>query len=329
MNSNTFCLPANGPVVRPALRRSAAIAATVALAAGPLLLAAPAGATGVEGDGGGRASAVVLRTGLDVSLLNKAIDVPLKATLNQVRAPASAEKTALTVKLDGVDAGQPVNVLKADVATARASVDANKAQGSTRLVNARLHLPGLPLLSLVEVGEVTSSAVCEAGRAPVAKSNVLGAVTVLGKKVTLSSGGTTRVTVPGVGEVALDLSKATTTSRTAAAVALQLKVSVNPLHLNVADVTGEVTLAEATCQTPKGSPDVPDAPAKPEPGAVVAGPDKGPVETAVKTQSVADTTLASTGGSSATPYLVGGAAVLLVGGAGVLVLMRRGRGERG
>ncbi|MFE9538832.1 SCO1860 family LAETG-anchored protein [Streptomyces sp. NPDC006691] len=322
MNSNNFRLPANGP----AGRRAAAIAACTALVAGPLLLAAPARATGVEGDGGGRASAVVLRTGLDVSLLNKAIDVPLKATLNEVQAPAGAEKTALTVRLDGVAGGQPVNVLKADVATAKASVDEKRAEGSTRLVNARLHLPGLPLLSLIEVGEVTSSAVCEAGRAPVAKSNVLGAVTVLGRKITLSAGGTTRVNVPGIGEVSLDLSRATTTSRTAAAVALQLKISVNPLHLNVADVKGEVTLAEATCRTPKAAPAKPQASAP----AVPAAPDKGPVETAVKTQNVADAALAETGGGSATPYVAGGAAVLLVGGAGALVLTRmRARGDRG
>ncbi|MFE4873198.1 SCO1860 family LAETG-anchored protein [Streptomyces sp. NPDC056682] len=324
MNSNNFRLPAPGPAAcRPLGRRSARIAACVALAAGPLLLAAPARATGGPGDSGGRASAVVLRTGLDVSLLNKAVDVPLKATLNEVQAPAGADRTALTVKLDGVGGGRPVDVLKADVATARASADAKKAAGSTRLVNARLHVPGLPLLSLVEVGEVTSSAVCEAGRAPVAQSNVLGAVTVLGRKVTLSSGGTTRVQVPGVGEVTLDLSKTTTTSRTAAAVALQLKVSVNPLHLNVADVKGEVTLAEATCETPK-------APEQPEQGGTVAkgAPAKAPAGTDVKAQSVAaDTKLAQTGGSSATPYLAGGAAVLLVGGAGALVLTRA-RGGR-
>ncbi|MEU3373052.1 SCO1860 family LAETG-anchored protein [Streptomyces sp. NPDC006660] len=318
MNSDNFRLSANGSAAGPAVRRSLAIASCVALAAGPLLLAAPAHATGVQGDGGGRASAVVLRTGLDVSLLDKSLDVPLKATLNEVRAPASAEKTALSVKLDGVDGGHPVDVLKADVATSRASVDASRAEGSARLVNARLHLPGLPLLSLVEVGEVTSSAVCEAGRAPVAKSNVLGAVTVLGQKVTLAAGGTTRVRVPGVGEIGLDLSRATTTSRTAAAVALQLKVSVNPLHLNVADVEGEVTLAEATCQTPSGAP----APAEPRPGGVAADPDGVPVAGAgVKTQNVGGAELAETGGSSAVPYVVGGVATLLVGG--VLVAARR------
>ncbi|MFF4184317.1 SCO1860 family LAETG-anchored protein [Streptomyces sp. NPDC001691] len=313
MNSYNFRLPASGHAVR----RSAAVAACVAVAAGPLLLAAPARATGAEGDGGGRASAVVLRTGLDVSLLDKAVDVPLKATLNEVSAPAGAEKTALTVKLDGVGGGQPVQVLKADVATARASADAKKAEGSSRLVHARLHLPGLPLLSLIEVGEVTSSAVCEAGRAPVATSNVLGAVTVLGRRVTLSAGGTTRVLVPGVGEVGLDLSKATTTSRTAAAVALRLSVSVNPLHLNVADVKGEVTLAEATCE----------APAPPKGAGATGDPRKGPVAAEVKTQGVASgTALAETGGG-ATPYVAGGAAVLLVGGAGVLVLSRRRAGR--
>ncbi|AYG83662.1 hypothetical protein DWB77_05860 [Streptomyces hundungensis] len=313
MNSDNFRLPAHGPLVR----RSAAIAACAALTAGPFLLAAPAhaaGSTGVEGDGGGRAGAVVLRTGLDVSLLDKAVDVPLKATLNEVSAPAGAEKTALTVKLDGVGGGRPVDVLKADVATARASVDAKKTEASARLVHARLHLPGLPLLSLIEVGEVTSSAVCAAGRAPVATSNVLGAVTVLGKKVTVSTGGTTRVRVPGVGEVTLDLSRATTTSRTAAAVALRLAVSVNPLDLNVADVKGEVALAEATCRTPQ----VPAGPRSATVPPVVAS--------GVSARGVSDGELARTGGGSVAPYLVGGAVVLLVGGAGVLVRVRGGRG---
>ena len=56
--------------------------------------------------------------------------------------------------------------------------------------------------------------------------------------------------MPGVGEVRLDLAKTEQTSRTAAATALELKVSVNPLKLNVAEVEGTVTLAEATCETP-------------------------------------------------------------------------------
>lgn len=317
LNSNTFRL------------------AALAVAAAPvaLLVAAPAHATGATTTtGGGKASAVVLRTALDVSLLSKTVDVPLRATLNEVHAPASAEQTALRVRLDGVNHGRPFSVLRADVATAKATVDKHRAEGYSNLAEARVHLPGLPLLSLIEVEKVTSKAVCEVGRKPVAESNVLGRVSVLGKRVTLTSGGTTRVDVPGVGEVTLDLSKTRTTSRTAAAAALRLEVSVNPLKLNVADVKGEVTLAEATCETPKGP-----EPTKPAGGSDggsgdggTTGGDSGDGGTEVKPQTgtghapaAVDTNLAETGGSSTTPYIAGGAALLLALGAGAMVVARR------
>ncbi|MFE6040070.1 SCO1860 family LAETG-anchored protein [Streptomyces sp. NPDC056452] len=241
MNSNTFRLAA-----------LAVAAAPVALLVAVPAQAATGTAPATPADGRGKASAVVLRAALDVSLLNKSVEVPLKATLNEVQAPASAEETALSVELDGAERGRPVHVLKADVATANATVDKRRAEGYANLVKARVHVPGLPLLSLIEVQKVTSKAVCEVGKKPVAESNVLGHVSVLGKRIRLTSGGRTQVEVPGVGEVTLDLSKTSTTSRTAAATALQLRVSVNPGKLNVADVQGEVTLAEATCRTPRG-----------------------------------------------------------------------------
>lgn len=334
LNSNTFR--------RAAL---AAVAAPVALFAAVPAQAAPATpATGGEG----RASAVVLRTGLDVSLLNKSVHVPLKVTLNEVQAPAGAEKTALTVNLDGVAGGRPVSVLRADVATANATVDKNKAEGYTNLAKARVHVPGLPLLSLIEVEKVTSKALCEVGKEPVAESNVLGHVKVLGKKVTLSAGGPTRVAVPGVGEVSLDLSSTETTSRTAAATALRLKVSVNPLDLNVAEVEGDITLAEATCETPKApkTPEKPEQPGGSDGGSTDGGStggdtggstggDQGGDAPDVKPQTGSDAgkapttaNLAETGGSSTTPYLAGGAALLLAIGAGATVVARR-RGSQG
>lgn len=327
MNSNTFRLAA-----------LAVAAAPVALLAAVPAHAAPATPT----TGEGRASAVVLRTGLDVSLLNKSVQVPLKVTLNEVQAPASAEKTALTVDLDGVE-GRPVSILRADVATANATVDEHKAEGYTNLAKARIHVPGLAALSLIEVEKVTSKAVCETGKKPVAESNVLGHVAVLGKKVTLGAGGPTRVSVPGVGEVTLDLSKTVTTERTAAATALRLKVSVNPLKLNVAEVEGEVTLAEATCETPK-EPKTPEKPGSTDGGSTDGSTDGGSTGGDsggdqgdggksggdVKTQTGSDTgtapteaNLAETGGSSTTPYLAGGAALLLAVGAGATVLARR------
>ncbi|MYZ40877.1 SCO1860 family LAETG-anchored protein, partial [Streptomyces sp. SID4917] len=279
-----------------------------------------AGATeGTEGKDMGRAGAVVLRTGLDVSLLNKTVQVPLKAALNEVEAPASAgsaEKNALSVRLDGVDQGRPFTVLRADVATAEATADGHKAEGRSRLAHAKVHVPGLPLLSLIEIQEVTSKAVCAAGERPVAESNLLGAVTVLGKRITLSTGGTTRVEVPGVGEVTLELSKTHTTSRTAAAAALELKVSLNPLKLNVAEVEGSLTLAGATCESPEPPTKRAAAPAaQTDP----AGPADLKPQTAVEP---AKENLAETGGSPATPYVAGGAALLLAAGGATLALTR-------
>ncbi|GAA2289501.1 LPXTG cell wall anchor domain-containing protein [Streptomyces kunmingensis] len=301
--------------LRTPARRFAAAAVATVLAAGPAVLAT-AGPAAATGDHGGKAGAVVLRTGLDVSLLNKTVNVPLAVALNEVQAPASAEKTALTVKLDGVDGGQPFSVLRADVAKARATVDAQKAEGFTQLVHAKVHVPGLPLLSLIEVDQVTSKALCVAGKKPVAESNLLGSVTVLGKKVTLSAGGTTEIKVPGVGDVTLGLSNRSTTSTTAAASALQLKVSVNPLKLNVAEVNGEVTLAGATCESPKPAPT--PAPSKPAQDDVTPQGTKGD-------RPVAQADLAETGGSSSTPYIAGGAIALLLAGAGAVALTRRGR----
>ncbi|GGK02834.1 LPXTG cell wall anchor domain-containing protein [Streptomyces camponoticapitis] len=293
-------------------RRSAALAAAAALVAAPVVLAAPAQATGGTGatSGKGKAGAVVLRTALDVSLLNKSVEVPLRASLNEVRAPADADRTALTVELDGVDKGRPFTLLRADAATARATADDRKAEGYADIARAKVHVPGLPLLSLIEVQEVTSKAVCEVGKKPVAESNLLGSVTVLGKKVTLTAGGPTRVEVPGVGEVTLDLSKTRTTSRTAAATALGLRVAVNPLKLNVADVQGTLTLAEATCEAPAE----PVEQERPEP-------EKEGVEPQTASEPAPEN-LAETGGSSTTPYLVGGAVLLLAVGGGAMLLVR-------
>jgi LPXTG-motif cell wall-anchored protein len=308
VTSNNFRMPA---------RRLAPIATVTALTAAPAVLGA--GAAHATADHG-RASAVVLRTGLDVSLLNKTVNVPLAVTLNEVQAPRSADKTALTARLDGVDAGRPFDVLSARVASARATATAERAEGSVRLVHARLHVPGLPLLSLIEVGTVTARATCEAGKRPVASANVLGTVTALGKRVTLSAGGPTELKVPGVGEIRLDLAQRRTTSRTAAATALELKVSVNPLKLNVADVEGTVTLAKATCETPGQAPATTPASAP----AHHTVPSHDPAADPKPQGGHSEAGLAETGGSAATPYIAGGAlALLLLGGGGVALARRR------
>ena len=315
-------------VRKPALRL-ATIATATALAAGPLALTGVS--TAHAADDHGRASAVVLRTDLDVSLLNKSVDVPLAVSLNDVQAPQSAEKTTLTAALDEVDGGRPFSVLRAEVADARATTTATKAEGSTTLAHARLNVPGLPLLSLIEVEKVTAKATCEVGENPVATTALPGFVTVLGKRVALTGQGSAEVDVPGVGEVRLDLDNTRTTALHAAASALELKVSVNPSKLNVAEVDGTVTLAEATCRTPRPETAVqppadqsaPPAAVEPQ-GARAEGPaERGPAETDPAETSLAETGLAETGGSSNTPYLVGAAIALLVVGGGVRARARR------
>ncbi|CAM5723127.1 MULTISPECIES: SCO1860 family LAETG-anchored protein [Streptomyces] len=300
MNSNNFRMPA---------RRLTVLATATALASAPVVLGG-AGAAHATGDHG-RASAVVLRTGLDVSLLNKTVNVPLAVSLNEVQAPRSADRTALSARLDGVNGGKPFTVLGADVAQAGATVTARRAEGSVRIAHAKLHVPGLPLLSLIEADTITAKATCEAGKAPVASANVLGAVTVLGKRVTLTAGGPSEVKVPGVGEVRLDLSRRSTTTRTAAATALELTVSVNPLKLNVADVEGTVTLARATCESPMAPP------------ATTPVPSHDPAAGPRPQGAPAEADLAETGGSSATPYIAGGALTLLLAGGGAVAVARR------
>ncbi|MFD3554773.1 SCO1860 family LAETG-anchored protein [Streptomyces goshikiensis] len=312
MNSNAFRMPA------------AALLATGAVA---LLTAPPAFATGGGPTGReGKAGAVVLRANLDVGLLDKTVHVPLKTELNEVSAPETAGKTALTVTLDGVEDGSAVSVLRADVATSKATADDRRAEAEANLANAKVHVPGLPLLSLIEVEKVSSKAVCEAGRNPEASANALGAVTVLGREVTLSVGGPTKVEVPKVGTVTMELSGTQITSATAAAAALRLKVSVNPLDLNVAQVDGEIVLAEAHCESPKApgpgpsaKPDVKPQAAAPGTTATTAG--TGTTGTTGATQA----DLAETGGGFLTPYAVGGGVLLLGAGAGALVVARRGR----
>ncbi|SDC29955.1 SCO1860 family LAETG-anchored protein [Streptomyces prasinopilosus] len=319
-------------------RRRTVVAAAAVLAAGSAALAG-AGTAQATGEPGS-ASAAVLRTGLDVALLDETVNVPLTVSLNEVHAPRSAHRTALTADLEGVDGGRPFSVLRAEVADARATVEGNRAEASTTLAEARIHLPGLPLLPLVELEAAGSRAVCETGRTPLASATLPAAVTVFGKRVGLTASGPTEVEVPGVGEVRLELSTTETTSRTAAATALRLEVSVDPLELNVAGVDGTVTLAEATCEAPGGdAAPAPGGQREPErreepqeqgrereraDAVPPAGSGTG-VEPRGARAGRAAPGLAETGGDPAAPYVAGGALALLAAGGAAVLLSRRGR----
>ncbi|MFJ9539748.1 SCO1860 family LAETG-anchored protein [Streptomyces sp. NPDC101225] len=292
----------------------AVLLALGAFAAGPAALGTAASAH--PGDvKRGSADAAVLRVGLDVSRLGGLGPVPLHTSLNEVHAPATAEKKTLDIKLDAVEGGRPVSVLQADVATAKAQVTHDAAKASTHLVHARVHVPGVPLLALVEVEQVTSTAVCKAGEKPFATSAIPGPVTVLGRRIPLTVSGTQTVEAPGVGTVRLDLSRTATTSRTAAATALRLHVSVDPLKLNVASVEGTVTLAEASCTSVAAGA----APAEePSTAATPARDDARPQSAGEHSEE----NLAETGTTPLTPYVAGAGAVLIVAGGGGFALAR-------
>ena len=235
----------------PACRSAAAVGAAAALAAGAALAAAPAvQAAPAAAHDEGASTATVLRADLDVSLLHRTADVPVNASLDDVRAPGDAKETALTVTVGhGVEPGRGTGLLRAGAATADATAGHGQAQGSADIADATVHVPGLPLLPLIALDAASSRATCRAGQRPTASSHLVG-VTVLGRRVSLKAVGATKVSVPGVGEVSLTLTDAVTTSHTAAAAALRLALHVDPLSLGVAAVSGDVTLAQATCRTP-------------------------------------------------------------------------------
>ncbi|MBQ0986686.1 LPXTG cell wall anchor domain-containing protein [Streptomyces sp. F63] len=337
MNSNAFV---------PPVRRTAAALTAAALAAAPVLLAGAAPAYASGGDG--KAGAVVLRADLGVSLLDRT-RVPLNVTLNEVQAPESARETLLTARVKGAHQGRPVTMLDAKVATADATTGDGKAEGRANLVNARVSVPGLNLKHrpLIELDQVTSTAVCAAGQQPQADSKIPGHVTVLGKRIELSASGTARADVEGVGSVRLDLAKTSTTATTAAATALKLQLSVTPERLDVAAVEGTITLVEATCESPAGG----SGDGEPEPGTGDGGATEGATGGSggsgdgsgdgsgsgdgdgVSTQTGTgngDGNLAATGGNSSTPYLAAGAGALLAaGGVSVFVARRRAAARRG
>jgi hypothetical protein len=287
-------------------------AAAATLAASALAVTLPVSAAHAATPSPGRASAVTAELDLDVSLLNNAVDIPVAISLNKVETPARSSDAMLTAKVDGVDQGRPVTLVKADVGTSTTTADEHGTAASVRLVGADVHAPGLPLTTLLGLEALSAEVTCPVDGPPTAKVTAPAKVTVLGRPVTLGLNGPTHVNVPGIGSVDVQFSKRTTTSTTAAASALEVQVDINPLRLNVAKVTGRITVASVGCEKP-----VPVDAASSTP--TTEGP--APATTAARAATGA---LASTG-SSGTGTLLGGSGALLVIGTGVLLATRRRR----
>ncbi|MCQ4083690.1 LPXTG cell wall anchor domain-containing protein [Streptomyces sp. RB6PN25] len=338
----------------PARRSAAAIGAAVALAAGALALAPSALAASPARSGDGRATATVLRADLDASLLQGQGGVPVHVVLDDVHAPADTHQNTLHANVQVPVNGQRFTVLTADVASATATADQHKAEGYANLVNAKVELPGLPG-PVLQAKALTARATCVAGEQPTANASLLKLV-VLGRAQEVKVGQTVTVPVPGVGQVSVALTTTKTTSSTAAATALGLHVSVNPLKAGIADVTGDVTLAHATCEAPSGGGSSTGGSSSggsssggsssggstsgstgggstsggstggSTGGGSASGGSQGASSGTTAGSQTAGTgkNLAETGASSSTPYIAGGAAALIVaGGAAVYVTRRR------
>ncbi|MFJ9442686.1 SCO1860 family LAETG-anchored protein [Kitasatospora sp. NPDC101235] len=320
-------------------RRIVSAAAATAVVASTLLTVAPVQAA-EPAPSPGKARAVTAELDLDVSLLNKAVDVPVNIALNKVESPAqrggSSQPEAgggsvLAAKVDGVDQQGPVTLVKADVGTSVTRVDAKGATASVKLVNADVHAPGLPATVLLGLEAMSAEATCPVDGQPTADVVAPAKLSVLGKPVTVGLYGATKVDVPLIGNVSVEFSKKTVTTTTAAASALEVQVEVNPLNLNVAKVTGKITVASVSCEKPSASSATPSGPATPG-TAPTSAPAAQPVADTTTSRAAAPQAavdkpekLAATGGSSATGPLAAGAAALVAGGAAALWATRRRR----
>ena len=285
----------------------------------------------------GRASAVTVEVDLDVSLLNKSVDIPVNASLNKVESPARREGSVLTALVDGVDQQGPVTLVRADVGKSVTKVDDKGASASVELVNADVHAPGLPLTTLLGLEALSAEVTCPVEGQPTADVVAPAKLTVLGRPVSVGLYGPTKVDVPGVGDVSVEFSRRTTTSSTAAASALEVQVEVDPLNLNVARVSGRITVASVSCEKPAAPAPTPTTAGTPATApstaataaAATSMPAVQPAGNGSKAaravpQDATETAehLAATGSGGVGP-LAAGAATLLAGGVAALWATRR------
>ncbi|KJK58672.1 SCO1860 family LAETG-anchored protein [Saccharothrix sp. ST-888] len=298
------------PVLNSVLRSAAA----TGLVAGALTLSGgTAHATGPT-PSPGKARAVTAELALDVSLLNNTVDVPVDIALNKVESPAQRDQSLLAAKVDGVDQGRPVTLVKAEVGRSTTTADRHGTAASVSLVGADLHAPGL-LSTLIGLEALSAEASCPVDGQPTAKVTAPARVTVLGKSVALGLNGPTHVDVPAVGSVDIEFSRRTTTSSTAAASALKVDVAVNPLNLNVAKVTGTITVASVSCE-------------KPVPAAASASATPAKPTASAASTTAAGRELAFTGSSGTGPLAATAGALIAVGTGALWLISRRRRNTR-
>ena len=311
----------------------------------------------------GTAKAVAGQVHLDVQLLQgllgglrltgpNGLDLPLAdLSLGEADAPNangdSANFTNSVVRLrdDLISTlhlpGPEADLIKADAVSGTARVingPGGYAQAYATVTNLRLFLPLLTLPGasadngILKVDLVSAQATCVPGHKPTASAKMPTTIQLLGQDIPVPLTGEVKLDVPGVADIDVKLAPTTTIDSAGASSAVEANISLNAL--NLAAVSGGITLAKASCTTPgaaaAGSSSTPSNQTSSSTSAV------GGTSTTTKPAKAASTTaapaalnensagsLAHTGANGSLMPIAIVAVVLVLGGAGLLVFLRK------
>ncbi|ACU77594.1 LPXTG-motif cell wall anchor domain protein [Catenulispora acidiphila DSM 44928] len=366
------------PSPRGRRRRASLLAASAAALAVTAFGALPGAASAASAPASspassGTATAVAGQVHLDVKLLQgvlgglhitgpNGLDIPLAdLSLGEADAPNasgdSANFTNSVVRLrDNLIStlhlpGPEANLIDADAVSGTARVingPGGYTQAYATVANLRLFLPLLNLPGssaangILKVDLVSAQATCVPGQKPTASAKMPTTINLLGRDIPVPLTGEVKLNVPGVANIDVQLAPTTTIGGTGASSAVEAQIKLNAL--NLASVSGGITLAKAACTTPaaatgsgsgSGTPTSQASSSHSAPGsgttatttaAVAAAPTSKGTSAAAAPAALNEKStaaLAHTGASGSLMPIAAIAVVLVLGGGALLVFLRK------
>ena len=362
------------PAPRGRRRRASLLFASAAAVAVTAFGALPAAASDASSPSGsptsasssstGTAKAVAGQVHLDVQLLQgllgglhitgpNGLDLPLAdLSLGEADAPNakgdSANFTNSVVRLRDnlIDTlhlpGPEADLIKADAVSGTARVingPGGYSQAYATVANLRLFLPllNLPGASaangILKVDLISAQATCVPGQKPAASAKMPTTIQLLGQDIPVPLTGEVKLNVPGVADIDVQLAPNTTITNAGASAAVDAQVTLNAL--NLAKVSGGITLASATCTNPGAATSGSGTPTGQSSSSNSAVGGTSTSTTGAKPAATTATTapaalaekeagaLAHTGANGSLMPIAIVAIVLVAGGAGLLVFLRK------
>ena len=243
--------------------------------------------------------------------------------------------------------GPEANLIDADAVSGTARVingPGGYTQAYATVANLRLFLPLLNLPGssaangILKVDLVSAQATCVPGQKPTASAKMPTTINLLGRDIPVPLTGEVKLNVPGVATIDVQLAPTTTIGSTGASSAVEAQIKLNAL--NLASVSGGITLAKAACTTPaaattgsgSGTPTSQASSSHSAPGsgttttAVAAAPTSKGTSAAAAPAALNEKStaaLAHTGASGSLMPIAAIAAVLVLGGGALLVFLRK------